>query len=86
MKKKNLYLVLTATALSLLISSAAFGEEPGWIKKEDGWHYYLEDQNPAFGWIEIDGKFYYLQGDGRMMTDGITPDGYYVDQNGKWVP
>ena len=29
---------------------------------------------------------YYLGSDGMMATDTWTPDGYYVDENGKWVP
>jgi glucan-binding YG repeat protein len=43
------------------------------------------------GWRVVDGVYYYFNPvsdghRGRMYADEMTPDGYYVDQNGKWVP
>ena len=35
-------------------------------------------------WLEDDGNWYYLDENGVMMTDGYTPDGYYVDADGIW--
>lgn len=32
------------------------------------------------------GLYYYLGADGYMLTDTITPDGYYVNADGAWVP
>ena len=36
------------------------------------------------GWIETNGNWYYLSSNGEMAVGTVTPDGYKVDQNGKW--
>lgn len=56
----------------------------GWVKQEDGWHYYLEENVPGSGWIADQGRAYYLLDQGLCLTDSITPDGYYVDSQGAW--
>ncbi len=71
-------------AISLAASIQVFGAEPGWSQQEDGWHYYLEDGSLAAGWVELDGKSYYFPQNGGMLKDTVTPDGYYVDQDGAW--
>lgn len=39
----------------------------------------------AAGWGNAaGGYYYYTQDDGSVMTDTMTPDGYYVDRDGKW--
>ncbi|WP_396127987.1 hypothetical protein [Clostridium sp.] len=35
-------------------------------------------------WVQTNGDWYYLYGNGYMASDTITPDGYKVDQSGKW--
>ena len=41
---------------------------------------------PAYaGWVNDGGGDYYVQDDGTVLVNTITPDGYYVDENGKWV-
>lgn len=92
MKTKDRVKVLTAAvpslglvmAISLAVPFAALGADPGWLQQEDGWHYYLEDGSPAVGWVEVEGKSYYIPQEGGMLKDAITPDGYYVDENGAW--
>lgn len=56
-----------------------------WILLDDKW-YYLDASQGAMkkGWIQLDGVWYYLGPDGALLTNGITPDGYYVDENGIW--
>lgn len=73
-----------AMAVSLAVCVPSFGAEPGWVMEEDGWHYYLEDGSPAAGWVEKEGKSYYLPAGGSMLKDTVTPDGYYVDWDGAW--
>ena len=41
------------------------------------------------GWVLIDGKWHYFHptSDGRkgiLYVGRLTPDGYYVDENGVW--
>ena len=36
-------------------------------------------------WILTDNQYYYCGQDRAMLTDTVTPDGYYVDGNGVWV-
>ncbi|RGQ60949.1 hypothetical protein [Enterocloster bolteae] len=31
------------------------------------------------GWLNIDEQSYYLNENGHMLTDTITPDGFYVN-------
>ena len=56
----------------------------GWTKK-DGKYYYLDtDGRMRTGWIKSneDGLWYYLNEDGSMLSDAMTPDGYYVNSSG----
>lgn len=85
MKRRHRYLGFAAAAvMSMWVSLASPGAEPGWNQQEDGWYYYLEDGSPAAGWVEDEGKSYYLLDGGKALTDGMTPDGYYVDHSGAW--
>jgi len=34
------------------------------------------------GWVQTDGKWYYLDESGKMLADTVTPDGVTVDKNG----
>lgn len=38
----------------------------------------------AAGWANDGGGDYYVQDDGAVLVNTMTPDGYYVDGNGKW--
>lgn len=60
----------------------------GWKQDATGAWYYLR---PSFGgmrkngWIQDRGSWYYLSESGRMLTNAMTPDGYRVDAEGKWI-
>ena len=63
----------------------------GWMRDEDynGWFYLDPEHGMLTGWILIDGKWYYFHptSDGRkgiLYVGRLTPDGYYVDENGVW--
>ncbi len=75
---------LTAAALGAGFAFPSMAGEISWRQQEDGWHCYLEDNSPARGWIEYQGKSYYVLEGGLVLTDQITPDGYYVDSGGAW--
>lgn len=88
-KRKQRYRAFVLSAalgvmFALLPSVKALAAEPGWVRQENGWYYYLEDGTPAKGWVDSNGSSYYILEGGKMFADGLTPDGYYVDQNGAW--
>ena len=53
-------------------------------EKIDGSYYYFEGSGYMVSncWIGN----YYLGANGAMLKNTTTPDGYQVDQNGKWIP
>ena len=57
----------------------------GWVLYENGrWAYKFSDGSWAYGWQQIDGKWYYFDADGWMLADTYV-DGYYLDASGAWV-
>ena len=58
-----------------------------WYEAEDGsWRFFTGSGAMAVSrWVFWKGSWYYCGADGVMLTDTITPDGYYVDANGVWV-
>lgn len=48
------------------------------------WYYMLPDGAMAVGWVQIKNEWYYFYSSGEMAADGLTPDGYSVDKNGRW--
>ena len=52
--------------------------------------YYLDNDTGEIrtGWFmdAATGKRYYLSSDGSLLTASFTPDGYYVDENGVYIP
>jgi SCP-like extracellular len=63
--------------------------QTGWLNYGGGW-YYLDPNNGDMkvGWVEINNAWYYLNpaNGGRLDTNTITPDGYYVDGSGVYRP
>lgn len=63
----------------------------GWMRDEDynGWFYLDPEHGMLTDWVLIDDKWYYFHptSDGRkgiLYVGRLTPDGYYVDENGVW--
>lgn len=56
----------------------------GWLLTGDTWYYLNKNGDMATGWKSLGDKWYYLGENGAMVSDGLTPDGYYVDENGVW--
>lgn len=60
-----------------------------WYAEEETGQWYFFRSNGAMAksaWTLWKGKWYYSGADGAMLTDTMTPDGYYVDENGVWIP
>lgn len=55
-----------------------------WQNKSD-WYYFDANGFMLTGWQWIGKKCYYLDASGRLLVNTITPDGFYVNQNGEWI-
>lgn len=83
MKRLLAMLVATICIMAAMTSVAFAGE---WRQDHRGWWYDNGDgtyQNN--GWFrDGDGKYYYFGADGYMLSNTMTPDGYYVGASGAW--
>ena len=57
----------------------------GWQQDGNTWYYLGNSGAMKTGWQEWGGAWYYLGWDGAMLVNTTTPDGYLVDQDGRWV-
>lgn len=84
-KKAGITLVLTFTCLLLSVFPAMAGE---WVQTEDEqWQYIQDDGSKATGWLELDGKRYYLDSNGCRKSSYWHKDKddgywYYLDEDG----
>lgn len=82
-RKKILALALAVTMASSMSITAFAGS---WEQDGIDYKYKNDDGTYATGtWQWIDGKSYYFDGNGYMLHDTVTPDGYTVDGDGAWV-
>lgn len=58
----------------------------GWVKDNNSWYFMNANGTMATGWIKDGGKDYYLSASGAMLANTTTPDGYFVNASGEWVP
>lgn len=58
----------------------------GWIYDGINWYYYdNEGIKQSSKWIYYNDNWYYLDSSGKMLTNTITPDGKYVDLDGRLI-
>lgn len=57
----------------------------GWQYIDNSWYYLNPSGEMLIGWQQIDKYWYYMDSLGKMLKDTVTPDGYKVDINGKWI-
>lgn len=59
----------------------------GWLQINGVWYCFDSVGYMRTGWIQAGNAWYYCDtASGGMLTNTHTPDGYYVDVNGIWVP
>nr|WP_312292604.1 stalk domain-containing protein [Clostridium chromiireducens] len=56
----------------------------GWKLINNKWYFMNNSGIMQRGWVKSNGSWYYLLNNGEMAVNTETPDGYKVDQNGKW--
>ena len=57
----------------------------GWVNEADGTRRYRKPDGTYVtnGWLNVDDELYYMDANGIMLKDTITPDGIYVNANGE---
>ena len=57
----------------------------GWVNEADGSRRYRKPDGTyvANGWLNVDDELYYMDANGVVLKDTITPDGIYVNVNGE---
>lgn len=59
----------------------------GWNYIDGKWYYLNDNGYRLIGWQLLpNGKYYYFEDDGVMLANQFTPDGYWVDESGVWIP
>lgn len=59
-------------------------DTPGWTQENGQWMYRRPDGSFVSGsWLSVDEQQYYMDQNGIMLSDTVTPDGYYVNANGE---
>lgn len=84
MRRNVLKATVIATALSICTCFTSFAGI--WQQDATGYWYQNDDGSYAVGgWQWIDGKCYYFDGNGYMLANTTTPDGYQVNADGAWT-
>lgn len=89
--KKAIITMATAAVLMAAMSVPAFAA--GWQQNATGKWYGTNEDNTTWyanGWQWIDdgnniAHCYYFDTNGYILTNTTTPDGYIVNENGRWV-
>ena len=63
----------------------------GWVQTADNKWYFFDNEKTAnegkmsLGWKQVQGSWYYFTPDGSRLENGITPDGFVIGADGKWI-
>lgn len=63
----------------------------GWVQTGDNRWYFFDTEKTAnegrmiIGWKVVDGAWRYFNVDGSMMVNGVTPGGFIIGADGKWI-
>ena len=88
MKKFGIFAALTAAFTAMTVATASAGT---WEQQGSSWLYRNDAGQLQTGWAWIDGnqdgtaESYYFDGNGYLLTNTTTPDGYTVNADGAWV-
>ena len=77
-------ILITSIVLSAMMSTVALAGE--WKQDAKGWWYQNDDGSyPVNSWQDINGKQYYFNESGYILTNTSTPDGKQVGADGALV-
>ena len=93
---RTVSVIVNGNAMSNIVNNTYYFDQSGnmvtgWVKTADNNWYFFENAKTAdegkmvLGWKSISGSWYYFNADGSMMKNGITPDGYNIGSDGRWV-
>ena len=63
----------------------------GWVQTADNKWYFFENAKTGnegvmtIGWKQVGNGWYYFTDDGSMLSNGVTPDGFVIGEDGKWT-
>jgi hypothetical protein len=85
--KKHIAVIAGIVAAVMMTCTAFAGE---WVDENGRWFYNTGHETVLTGWnwiYGVDGqaKCYYFDNNGLLLTNTMTPDGYYVNGDGEWV-
>lgn len=89
MRKRSLAILTAMIALSTCTSIASLA---AWNNDGKGWSWQENGQKVKNVWKWIDGdgdgtaECYYFDSNGYLLSNTTTPDGYFVNVAGAWVP
>ncbi len=87
MKNRLLKKILCISLLTVsVLGLTSIGANAEWRRNLDSsWSYYKLDGTKVTGWLkDVDGKYYYLDDNGLMLTNKWI-DNYYVGVDGAWI-
>lgn len=69
------------------VDSTGARYESKWAKLDNVWYWFGgSGKMMADGWLKLaDGYWYYFDESGALLTNTTTPDGYRVDDDGRWI-
>lgn len=80
--------IVMAAMLGLLTVSGTLPAFAAWKQDDAGKRWWYENADGSYtrsGWQVIDGKWYYFDAEGWMLSSATTPDGYTVNADGQWI-
>lgn len=78
--KNWIKLFIFTICLGISFPFAALAE---WKQSNAGWWYEIDDGSYVKdGWKQIEGQWYFFDKEGYCLMNTLTPDGYWVDENG----
>lgn len=84
MKKSALYTMGLAAAMTAGMTVTALA---GWVQDGADWYYYNDKSGDKITdeWVKTGDSFYYLGSNGKMVTNSLVDDVYFVNANGARV-